>query len=69
MTQLRLVYSGSNKRTPLSDLHSIKLRMSRANLESLPPICQKVARLHFERPAAAALIEKLVDDALRRIAG
>ena len=69
MTQLRLVYSGSKKTTQHLDLRSIKPKMSRANLASLPPICRKVARLHFERPAAAALIEKLVDDALNRRAG
>lgn len=65
--QLKLVVSeSSNGKTPLSKLNSVRCRMLRAG--SLPsPFQTKVARLERERPAAAALIERLVDDVLAGI--
>lgn len=69
MTQLRLAYSSSNPTSPDLKKLSPKLRMSRVSWSKLPSISKKVTELHAKEPAAAAVIEKLVDDALRRVAG
>lgn len=68
MTQLRLAYSGSKKRTARLELPSKKLRMSQASLCRLPRLASKSIQLLMKDPAAAIVIERLVDDALRRLA-
>lgn len=73
MTQLRLAYSSVTKnsvsKTNDSGLPSKKLRMSRATSSRLPRLASKSIQLLMKDPAAAIVIEKLVDDALRRLAG
>ena len=69
MTQLRLAYSSSNPRTPHCERPSPKCKMSRASLRRLPPLASKVLRLQAADPAMGVVIERLVDDALRRRAG
>lgn len=69
MTQLRLAYSSSNPKTPNSAPPLQKLRMSRATLSKLPRLASKAIQLEMHDPRAAAVIERLVDDALRRRAG
>jgi len=66
MTQLRLAYSSSNKTTEHSGPPLKKLRMSRASLSKLPKLALKAMQLQVYDPAAAVVIERLVDDALRR---
>jgi len=66
MTQLRLAYSSSNPRTPTSAPPSQKLRMSRAGWSRLPRLAQKAVLLENHDPAAARVIEMLVDDALNQ---
>ncbi len=67
MTQLRLAYS--NQRINDSGKPSNKLRMSQASLRKLPPLASKVIRLQAVDPAMGIVIERLVDDALKRRAG
>lgn len=67
MTQLRLAYS-SNELTVSKKL-SVKCRMSRASLRKLPPLASKVLRLQAADPAMGVVIERLVDDALKRRVG
>lgn len=68
-SQLKLVYSNSNKKMAYFEKHSTKLKMSRVGWDKLPSVCRKIAQLYWQQPAAAALLEKLVDDALRRKLG
>lgn len=70
-TQLRLVFSSSNDnlKTEIDSsrnakLSSVKCKALRVS-SSLSRFQKKIARLERERPAAAALIEQLVDDALQ----
>ncbi|HVL67171.1 MAG TPA: hypothetical protein VM364_07900 [Vicinamibacterales bacterium] len=69
-TQLRLVFSSSSENSPSErsnskhgKLSSVKCKALRAS-SSRSRFQMKIARLERERPAAAALIEQLVDDAL-----
>lgn len=64
MSQLRLAYSNSNPTSPDSKPRSTKFRMSRANLSKLPRLASKVIQLQMHDPAAAVVIERLVDSAL-----
>ena len=67
--QLRLVFSNSKMPCRNVKLLSVKCRMSRVSWSRLPSVAQKVLQLHESDPIAAVVIEKLVDDALRRRAG
>lgn len=69
MTQLRLAYSSSNSTIGNSERPSPKCRMSQASLRKLPPLALKVLKLQAADPALGVVIEKLVDDALKRRAG
>ncbi|MDP3718820.1 MAG: hypothetical protein Q8T13_13730 [Acidobacteriota bacterium] len=69
MNQLRLAYSNSNEKTRLSKLPSTKFKMSRVTFSRLPRLAQRVVELQHSDPDAAAVIERLVDEALRRRAG
>lgn len=71
MTQLKLVYSSNDlqQRMPRSGPSSKKLRMSRVTLLRSPRVASKFALLEAMNPHAAAVIERLVDDALRRKTG
>lgn len=66
MSPLRLAYSNSNRKTSVCDLPSHKLKMSRATLSRLPRLLQQMIELQRRDPAAARVIERLVDDALQR---
>lgn len=69
MTQLRLAYSNLNVSSVNKKLPSGKCRMSRASLSKSPRLAQKFLQLQLVDPAAAVVIERLVDDAIRRRAG
>lgn len=69
MKQLRLAYSDLNASSPLRKSPSRKFKMLRASLSGLPPLASKMIQLQETDPATARVIEKLVDDALRRRAG
>ena len=69
MTQLRLVYSTFNNETKNLRLPSGKLKMSRVSCSTLPPLALKIMKLQDRDPKLALVIERLVDDALRRKAG
>lgn len=67
MSQLRLVVSqNSNRRSAISPLDSVKCTMLPASSCESPSkrVEQKLARLHRASPAAADVIERLVDDLL-----
>jgi hypothetical protein len=61
--QLRLVFSNSPNSSKLRKLSSVKCKRSRAP-SSVSSFQLKVALLEEIKPAAARLIEQLVDDAL-----
>lgn len=67
MTQLRLAWSNSKP----SEIKSLNTKKKPAKCErcstvsgALPSLWKKFERLRQERPVAAALIERLVDDSL-----
>lgn len=64
--QIRLVVSNpSSNATKLSE---VKCRMLSVGLPSLPKdLAQKIAELRHERPGAAVVIERLVDDLLSEV--
>ena len=65
MPQLRLVYSqDATNASANSKLRSIKPKMLRKNLSSLPPLAAKVMKLARAQPEIAAVIERMVDDFL-----
>lgn len=61
--QLQLVFGNSITKTRRSKLDSVKFRPLRVG-SSKSPLVIKVEQLEREHPAAAALLERLVDDAL-----
>ncbi len=68
MSRLRLVVSqNSNPNFEPSPLDSSPSKMLRANSLPSPSLTTKVARLQQCRPAAAEVLEKLVDDLLAEI--
>lgn len=73
MSQLRLAFSRSCKTSsPLSlskKPKPAKCESLRADSLTLSPLARKVMLLQATSPRAATVIEKLVDDALRRRAG
>lgn len=71
-SQLKLVFSNSNKTISLSERRSTKLRMSRVTSCRSPQnteLLRKIAALIDRSPGHAAVFEKVVDKALRRLAG
>lgn len=61
--QLRLVFSSSRRNLKISALSPPRPRMSRAGFWPTP-LFAKLARLRRSNPAAAVVVEKLVDDIL-----
>jgi len=61
--QLTLVFGNSPGKTKPLKINSISSRNSRGR-SSASPFQRKVGRLERERPAAAAFLEKLVDEVL-----
>lgn len=70
MSQLRLAYSNSkpNSLSATRHLSGLKPRPAKSNPSSggcsLSPLVKKILLLQERKPRAAALIEKLVDDAI-----
>lgn len=71
MTQLKLVYSSNDYEPKTQNFvrSSNKLKMSRVTSLKLPSAVTKLLALQAHDPAAAAVIERLVEKALRRAAG
>jgi len=61
--QLTLVFGNSPGKTKLLRIRSLNSKRSRGR-SSASPFQMKVGRLERERPAAAAFLEKLVDEVL-----
>lgn len=59
--QLALVFSNSKKNLKIEEIRSPKSKTRRANFSG-SPFQEKIGRLEREHPAAAEVIEKLVDD-------
>ncbi len=62
--QLTLVFSSSRPNVMRSKIDSIKLKPLRASYSTSSAVATKLARLHTVNPAAAKLLERLLDDAL-----
>lgn len=59
-----IVFPSSKPNLPTSKLNGVKCKMSPVTSSKLPSVAMKAARLQVLRPAAAELLEKLVDDLL-----
>ena len=62
-----IVFPSSKPNSRISKLNGVTCKMLPANSSSSLQLAQKAARLQAERPAVAALLEKLVDDFLAEV--
>lgn len=67
MTQLRLVHSKNEINSKLNSVRCAPSPASYSRSPAMTPLLRKVSLLQELRPAAAAVVEQLVDDCLARI--